>query len=52
MQHKTIRRIIAAALVVLGAILMVLAPEHITGYAILLLGIVIEIVGVAVGLRR
>ncbi len=46
MRHRT-RRLIAITLVVLGAILMVLAPERVGGYVILLLGLIIEIVGIA-----
>lgn len=46
MRHRA-RRTIAVALVVLGASLMVLTPEWIGGYVMLLLGLVIEIVGIA-----
>lgn len=46
MRHRG-RRLTAIALVVLGAILMVLTPEWVGGYAILLLGLIIEIIGIA-----
>lgn len=50
MRHKA-RRLTAIALVVLGAALMVLAPEWAGGYLILLLGLVLEIVGIALARR-
>ncbi|MDH3690806.1 MAG: hypothetical protein OEU36_15270 [Gammaproteobacteria bacterium] len=45
--HRKPRRILAGVMVVLGALLIWLAPEASTfGYVILLLGIAIEVVGI------
>jgi type IV secretory pathway VirB2 component (pilin) len=41
------RRVIAVILVVLGAILMFLAPEAWPGALVLILGVVLELVGIA-----
>lgn len=41
------RRILAIFLVVLGGVLMVLAPEMRAGLAVLALGVLIELAGIA-----
>jgi hypothetical protein len=41
------RRVLAIFLVVLGGVLMVLAPEIWAGLAVLALGVVIELAGIA-----
>lgn len=41
------RRLLAGFLVVLGGVLMYLAPEIWAGLAVLVLGVVIELVGIA-----
>jgi hypothetical protein len=46
-KNKRIRRTGAAALVVLGAILIFLAPEVWQGAVLLALGVVVELVGIA-----
>lgn len=43
------RRTSAAVLVVLGAILMLIAPEIWAGLLLLILGVVLELVGIALG---
>lgn len=46
------RRIVALSLVVLGGVLMYLAPGDIAGLALLAAGIVLELVGIALERRR
>ena len=46
------RRVIALTMVVLGAILMFLAPEEWPGELILLLGVALEVVGIALEHKR
>lgn len=41
------RRILAGFLVVLGGVLMYLAPEVWTGLVILIVGVIIELIGIA-----
>lgn len=41
------RRILAAVLIVLGGVLMYLAPEIWAGLAVLAIGVVIELIGIA-----
>jgi drug/metabolite transporter (DMT)-like permease len=41
------RRIIAAIMVVLGTLLMLLAPEAWPGALLLVLGVVVELIGIA-----
>jgi drug/metabolite transporter (DMT)-like permease len=41
------RRILATFLVVLGAVLMLLAPEIWAGLAVLVLGVAVELAGIA-----
>jgi drug/metabolite transporter (DMT)-like permease len=43
------RRALSIALLVLGGILMFLAPEHWYGLVILVLGVLIEVLGIVVG---
>lgn len=43
------RRTSAAIMVVLGAILMLIAPEIWAGLLLLILGVVLELVGIALG---
>ena len=46
-KNPRIRRVSAVILVVLGAILMLLAPEIWQGALLLILGVVVELVGIA-----
>ncbi|MCL4799745.1 MAG: hypothetical protein KJ025_09180 [Burkholderiales bacterium] len=43
---KTPRRILAGALVVLGAVLIFAAPETVSGVVLISIGILIELVGI------
>lgn len=43
------RRISAAIMVVLGAVLMLIAPEIWAGLLLLVLGVVLELAGIALG---
>ena len=43
------RRTSAAIMVVLGAILMLIAPEIWAGLLLLILGVILELVGIALG---
>lgn len=45
------RKIIAGILVVLGIIVMILAPETMTGIALVVIGVAIEAVGIALERR-
>jgi hypothetical protein len=45
------RRILAIALVVLGGLLLFLAPETVGGLALMVLGVVIEIAGITLERR-
>jgi len=45
--RRQTRRVLAIALVVLGGVLMALAPEIWAGLAVLALGVVIELLGIA-----
>jgi hypothetical protein len=47
MSSKRSRRLLAGFLVVLGGVLMYLAPEIWAGLVVLVLGVVIELVGIA-----
>lgn len=53
-RNKTLRRAIGLSLVVLGALLMWLAPEVIAGIVLLAAGVILEIVGITLerGERR
>lgn len=44
-----IRRASAAVMVVMGAILMLIAPEIWVGLLLLILGVVLELAGIALG---
>lgn len=44
---RTRRRASATIMVVLGAILMLIAPEIWAGFLLLILGVVLELVGIA-----
>ena len=46
------RKVIAGFLIVLGVILMVLAPETLSGLILVVLGICIEVVGIALEKKR
>jgi len=46
-RHTRARRISALIIVVLGAILMLLAPETWPGALLLILGVVLELLGIA-----
>lgn len=45
------RRVLSMFLVILGGVLMYLAPEMLAGLALLALGIVVELVGIALERR-
>jgi drug/metabolite transporter (DMT)-like permease len=45
------RKIIAGILVVLGIMLMILAPETMTGIALVIIGVAIEAIGIALERR-
>ena len=47
-KNRKIRRAIAAILMVLGAILMFLAPEVLQGTLLFALGVALELMGIAV----
>jgi hypothetical protein len=47
LRNRRSRRVLALFLVVLGGLLMYLAPEVWGGLAVLALGVVIELVGIA-----
>jgi drug/metabolite transporter (DMT)-like permease len=46
------RRIVAVILVILGAVLMFLAPEVWAGVALLAAGVLVEVVGIALERNR
>jgi len=48
-KNTRIRRTAATIMVVLGAILMLFAPEIWAGLLVLILGIVLELAGIALG---
>ncbi|MBI4206355.1 MAG: hypothetical protein HY527_15140 [Betaproteobacteria bacterium] len=50
-RNKTLRRAIGLSLVVLGALLMWLAPEVIAGIVLLAAGVILEIVGITLERR-
>jgi drug/metabolite transporter (DMT)-like permease len=47
LRRRRSRRILATLLVVLGGVLMMLAPEIWAGLAVLVLGVVVELAGIA-----
>ncbi|MDP2109739.1 MAG: hypothetical protein Q8N48_16165 [Thiobacillus sp.] len=47
LRYRRSRRVLALFLVVLGGVMMFLAPEVWGGLAVLALGVVIELVGIA-----
>jgi len=47
LRKRRSRRVLAVFLVVLGGVLMVLAPEIWAGLVVLVLGVVIELAGIA-----
>lgn len=47
LRRRRSRRVVATLLVVLGGVLMVLAPEIWAGLAVLVLGVVVELAGIA-----
>ena len=51
LRNRRSRRVLALFLVVLGGLLMYLAPEVWGGLAVLALGVVIELVGIALERR-
>lgn len=50
-RNKTLRRAIGLSLVVLGALLMWLAPEVIAGIVLLAAGVILEIIGITLERR-
>lgn len=50
-KNTSTRRASAAIMVVLGAILMLIAPEIWAGLLLLILGVVLELVGIALAHR-
>ena len=51
LRYRRSRRVLALFLVVLGGVMMFLAPEVWGGLAVLALGVVIELVGIALERR-
>ena len=51
-EKVTARRALAGALIVLGAVLIWLAPETWAGAALLALGVLVELVGVSLSRQR
>lgn len=51
-RNKTLRRGIGFLLVVLGALLMWLAPEVVAGIVLLAAGVILEIVGITLERRE
>ena len=49
---KAQRRVVAGVLIVLGAVLMFAAPETLSGVIVIVLGLAIEIAGIALERRR
>jgi hypothetical protein len=47
LKRRRSRRVLAIFLVVLGGVLMYLAPEILAGLVVLVLGVVIELAGIA-----
>lgn len=47
LRRRRSRRVLALFLVVLGGVLMYLAPEILAGLVVLVLGVVIELAGIA-----
>lgn len=47
LRKRRSRRVVAGVLIVVGAVLMFLAPEIWAGLALLVLGVVVELVGIA-----
>lgn len=47
LRKRRSRRVVAGILIVLGGMLMALAPEIWAGLALLVLGVVVELVGIA-----
>lgn len=52
MTSRRSRRVLAMFLVVLGGVLMILAPEIWAGLAVLALGVVVELAGIALERKR
>jgi hypothetical protein len=50
--HKVLRRVVAAVLIAFGAVLMFAAPETRSGLVVILLGVAIELAGIALERRR
>ena len=49
MKHKILRRMLAPALIVGGALLMWLSPETLSGVVLMGAGIALEVLGLAFG---
>lgn len=52
MTSRRSRRVLAMFLVVLGGVLMIMAPEIWAGLAVLALGVVVELAGIALERKR
>lgn len=52
MKGTKLRKVIAGFLVFLGVVLMVLAPETFGGLVLIIVGICIEVVGIALEKKR
>ena len=50
--YRIQRRVVAAVLIVLGAVLMLAAPETLSGAIVIAFGVAIEIAGIALERRR
>lgn len=50
--YRLQRRVLAAVLIVFGAVLMLAAPETLSGALVIALGVAIEIAGIALERRR
>ncbi len=51
LKKRRSRRVVAALLIVLGGVLMYLAPEIWAGLAVLALGVVVELAGISLERR-
>lgn len=52
MKGTKLRKVVAGFLVVLGVVLMVLAPETFGGLILILIGVCIEVVGITLEKKR
>jgi drug/metabolite transporter (DMT)-like permease len=52
LKKKSHRRILAFSLIVLGAVLMFLAPEVVVGVVMMIAGVLVEMIGITLEHRR